>query len=78
MIAAISTTRIRVLAPPASSLITAPVSTGTRIPLTCDAIARIDETISDARYGRRKARRRTNTRARLGGVRSGSSAGTAS
>ena len=48
-------TSIRVSGSPSSSLMTTPVRTRTRIPATCDAIARSDETTSDARYGRRKA-----------------------
>jgi hypothetical protein len=37
-----------------------PIRTGTRIPAICDPIARSEETTSDARYGRRNPRRRTN------------------
>ena len=41
-------------------------------------IASVDETMSDARYGRRKPRRRTNVRQPLSAVLRGSSSGTAS
>ena len=47
---------------PSSSSITNPMRTGTRIPATCEPIARTDETTSEARYGRRNPSRRTNVR----------------
>ena len=47
---------------------TTPVRTGTRMPVTCEAIARMDETASEPLYGRRKPSSRANVRQLLGDV----------
>ena len=73
--APISNASTRVSGSPSSSLMTTPVRTGTRIPATCDAMARTDETTSEPRYGRRKPSSRTNVRQLLGDVLGGSSVG---
>ena len=78
MIAAISNATTRMSGSPSSSLMTTPIRTGTRMPATCEPIASTEETISDARYGRRKPRRRTNVRQPWWGLLRGSSSGTAS
>ena len=68
MIAAISRASTRMSGSPSSSLMTTPSGRGRGCPRPASAIASSEETTSDARYGRRKPRRRTNVRQPCRGV----------